>query len=117
MKQVNIGNWWGMLITLAGRLGTYVSMINLVLIAFFAYPSVSVFITNLVGIVLPFWAFLLIVIALPFVAMIFEYIFGLPSFITFNNQQAYKHGNPMREDIEILKEDTRKIKEKLGIEK
>ena len=115
MKQINVGNWWGMFITLAGRLGTYYSMISVVLIAFFAYPSVSTFVTNFIGISFPFWAFLLVIIVLPFIAMVLEYIFGLASFVAFNNQQAYKHGNPMREDIEILKEDTRLIKEKLGI--
>jgi hypothetical protein len=116
MKQRNIGNWWGAFMTLAGRVSAYVSIINLVLLAIFAYPSVSGFISSYISIVIPFWAFMLIIVLLPFTMMMFEYIFGLPSFIAFNNQQAYKHGNPIRIDIEILKEDAteiRKIVEKL----
>jgi hypothetical protein len=124
LKQVNIGNWWGMLVTLLGRVGFYAQMVSLILVAFFAYPSVSTSVDSWFGIAMPFWLFLLIIVLLPFIGMIFEYIFGFPSFIAFNNQQSYKHGNPLRVDIEILKADSvenkkdmEKIKEKLGIEK
>ena len=109
MKQVNIGNWWGAVMTLAGRISGYVSMINLVLLAFFAYPSISGFIVNYTGIVIPLWLFMVCIVLLPFVMMILEYVFGLPSFIAFNNQQAYKHNNPVRVDIEILKKDVKKL--------
>ena len=111
MKQKNIGNWWGALTTLAGRLGAYVSLINLVLITFFAYPTVSGFIVNYTGISIPFWIFMLIIFLSPFVIMIFEYKFFFPSFMAFNNQQAYRHDNPIRRDLEILKKEVAEIKE------
>jgi hypothetical protein len=111
IKQTNVGNWWGAIMTLAGRLGTYVSMINLVLITFFAYPSVSGFIFGFIGITVPFWLFILMIFISPFIIMLFEYKFGFPSLVSFNNQQAYKHGNPMRDDIEKLQKDVAEIKE------
>jgi hypothetical protein len=110
IKQINIGNWWGALMTLAGRLNIYISMINMVLISFFAYPSVSSFIVNNTGISIPFWAFILIIIITPFVVMVFEYKFGLPSFIAFNNEQAWRHDNPRRKDIESMQRDITEIK-------
>jgi hypothetical protein len=110
IKQINIGNWWGALMTLAGRLNIYISMINMVLISFFAYPSVSSFIVNNTGISIPFWAFILIIIITPFVVMVFEYKFGLPSFIAFNNEQAWRHDNPIRKDIESMQRDITEIK-------
>ncbi len=110
IKQTNIGNWWGAIMTLAGRLNIYVSMMNLILIAFFAYPSVTGFIVNYTGIVIPFWLFILVIILSPFIIMILEYKFSLPSYIAFNNQQAYAHDNPIRKDIEDMQEDITEIK-------
>jgi hypothetical protein len=110
IKQTNIGNWWGALMTLAGRLNIYVGLINLVLISFFAYPTVSGFIVNYTGISIPFWIFILAIIIIPFIIMGLEYKFSLPSYIAFNNQQAYAHDNPIRRDIEDMQKDITEIK-------
>ena len=106
IKQINIGNWWGALMTLAGRLNIYYSTISLVLVAFFAYPTVSGFIVNYTGISIPFWIFILIVILAPVVVMILEYKYSLASYIAFNNEQAYKHDNPIRRDLVKLQKDS-----------
>ena len=45
--------------------------------------------------------------------MMIYYVIIMPSMIQFGNRQGYTHGNPMRDDIEILKKQLKEIKDEL----
>lgn len=45
--------------------------------------------------------------------MTIYYSILMPSMIQFGNRQGYAHGNPMREDIEIIKKELKEIKGEL----
>ena len=45
--------------------------------------------------------------------MVIYYSIIMPSMIQFGNRQGYEHGNPMREDIEVIKRELKEIKSEL----
>ena len=64
---------------------------------------------------IPFWTFVLIIAVFAISILIFEWKVTIPSAVKFTNSQTYKHENPIRRDLEIIKEDMKLIKNKLGI--
>ena len=63
-----------------------------------------------------FWMFGLLMISVVISVMVLDYVFIYPSRQGYLNQQAYKHVNPVAYDLQKLKIDIDRIKEKLGIE-
>ena len=63
------------------------------------YISLPIFVVT-IGVVLFGW-------------MIIYYSIIMPSMIQFGNRQGYEHGNPMREDIESIKNQLKEIKSEL----
>lgn len=59
------------------------------------------------------WGFVIIIIIGLFGWMAMYYVIIMPSMIQFGNRQGYEHGNPMREDIEIIKKELKEIKSEL----
>lgn len=59
------------------------------------------------------WGFVIIIGIGLFGWMTIYYSILMPSMIQFGNRQGYAHGNPMREDIEIIKSQLKEIKNEL----
>lgn len=98
-EQKKVSPFWGGIKELLGRAMFYIGIINFILIMITAYH------TSIKDIMpIPFWTFFLILTAIVFVVMIFEYIIILPSSMAFSNRQSYKHDNPIKDDMnKILK--------------
>ena len=88
----------------------YISILNFAMLAVTSYSVV-------VWKVLPisFWLFFLILVLMIVGMMIFDYTIMLPSEMSFMNWQAYKHNNPIRKDLEEIKEKLEELKK--GAEK
>lgn len=56
------------------------------------------------------WGFVIIIVVGLLLWMAMYYVVIMPSMIQFGNRQGYTHGNPMREDIEIIKKELKEIK-------
>lgn len=59
------------------------------------------------------WGFVIIIGVGLLLWMAMYYVIIMPSMIQFGNRQGYAHGNPMREDIEIIKKELKEIKGEL----
>ena len=59
------------------------------------------------------WGFVIIIGTGLLLWMAIYYVIIMPSIIQFGNRQGYTHGNPMREDIEIIKKELTEIKGEL----
>jgi len=59
------------------------------------------------------WGFVIIIGTGLLLWMAIYYVVIMPSMIQFGNRQGYTHGNPMREDIEIIKKELKEIKGEL----
>lgn len=98
-EQKKVSPFWGGIKELLGRAMFYVGIINFILIMITAYHTS---IKDIMSI--PFWTFFLVLTAILFIVMVFEYIVILPSSISFSNRQSYKHDNPIKDDMNrILK--------------
>lgn len=108
-EQKNTSQYIGGLKELFGRTSFYVTMINFLLLIVTAYYTTIRFI-----IPISFLVFLTIVIILVCVAMLVEYVVILPSSVVFQNHQAYKHSNPLKDDIKLILNRLDDIENKLG---
>lgn len=59
------------------------------------------------------WGFVIIIGIGLLLWMMIYYVIIMPSMIRFGNRQGYEHGNPIREDIEIIKRELKEIKDEL----
>lgn len=59
------------------------------------------------------WGFAAIIGVGLFIWMAIYYVIIMPSMIQFGNRQDYTHGNPMRDDIDIIKNQLKEIKKEL----
>ena len=84
----------------------YISILNFAMLAATSYVVVVKGIIDI-----PFWVFLLFISVLVLVAMVFEYTVMMPSEYAFINWQSYEHNNPIRTDLEEIKEELKKLKE------
>lgn len=96
--QKNTGQHIGAIKELFGRTSFYITVINFFLLIVTAYYTT---IRNFIPV--SFITFMIFALSLVCIAMIVEYVVILPSSMAFQNLQAYKHTNPLRDDIkEIL---------------
>jgi len=102
LKQKNLGQQWGVFATLAGQLSIFIAMLNLLLLITTAYNTTLRGWFEHYNIPLNFWTFTGSVALLLTIAASLLYKFALPSFFSFLNDQAYRHDNPIRKDIEKL---------------
>ncbi len=58
------------------------------------------------------WVFVGILVAAFAVLMVFTYIVLIPAMYTFGNNQHWTHDNPLRVEVEALREDVRKLLER-----
>ena len=101
-KQKNLGQQWGVFATLAGQLSIFIAMINLLLLITTTYNTTLRGWFQAYGIPLNFWTFVGLIALLLTIAASLLYKFALPSFFSFLNDQAYRHDNPIRQDIELV---------------
>ena len=99
-EQKNIGQHWGIFTQTASQLSIFVAMINLLLLITTAYNTTLSKWFEIYGIPLSFWTFMGLIILLLVIVAALLYKFALPSFFSVLNEQAYKHDNPIRADIE-----------------
>lgn len=60
------------------------------------------------------WAFFVIMGVGYFGWMLIYYSIIMPSMIRFSNRQGYAHGNPMKEDILLIKNELKDIRNEFG---
>ena len=90
------------------RTGFYITGINFIMLAMTTYQVV---LKDYIQI--PFWVFFLGLVSVVMVAMVFEFVVMMPSEIAFTNWQSYKHNNPVRADLKIVKDELEEIKDLL----
>ena len=106
-KQKRIKYIGGLKLLLA-RSSFYISILNFLMLA-----STSYVVVIKKYFYIPFWLFLLSMVAVVVVVMIFEWAVMLPSEISFTNWQTYEHNNPIRKDLEFIKQDLDELKKKI----
>jgi hypothetical protein len=111
--QHKTGRSWGYLVQVASQTSILVSVVNLCLIAVTAYSTtISPWLLER-GMIIPFWFFVAGLSMLILVMALVLYKFAVPSYFNAFNEQFYKHDNPLRDDIELIKKTQAEILEKL----
>jgi len=114
LRQENTGQWWGGFKATVSSASSYASWVSMGMQAVVLYTVTSPTM-NEKNISIPFWVFCLVIAVMAISILIFEWKVTIPSAVRFTNAQAYRHDNPIRADLEEIKSDIAKIKEKLGI--
>lgn len=108
LRQHNTGKWIGGLIDAYSRVSFFVSAVNtLMIIAMFYGMTAGPWLVARIP-WLTFPVFMSLAVVGIVVAMVIAYAVLLPSSMSFFNEQFYKHNNPMKRDLD-------RIKERLGI--
>ena len=107
-KIGKIGKTWGYIIQVASQ-GSIVTQIVMLSIQIITLASVL----QLRGIMIPVWLLGVLAFSIVGIAGIIIFKLGNPSFFAAYNEQAYKHDNPIRKDIEENKKVLEEIKKTL----
>jgi hypothetical protein len=99
MKQPNQKNYKiiGALQYEFSRVGIYIGAHNFLVLAGTGYLIIKGWLP------IPLWLFMLLDVALIFLLMIFDYLYVLPSVLSFTNMQRWEHNNPWRKYMEEMK--------------
>jgi len=118
LKQRNIGNQWGYVAQISSQAQIFISLTSLFLIAVTAYnTTISPWLIEK-GMDIPFWVFLLAMVLGLFIMGLLLYKYAVPSFFSAFNDQFYKHGSQLHDDIEEIKKTNIEIIKRLdGIER
>lgn len=108
-SQRNTGQHIGALKELFGRTSFYITVINFFLLIVTAYYTT---IRNFIPV--SFISFMAFAVFLVCVAMVVEYVIILPSSMAFQNLQAYKHTNPLKDDVKLILKRLDEIEKKIG---
>lgn len=104
-KQHKVGKTWGYLIQVATQ-GSVVTQVVMLSIQVITLASVL----QLRGIMVPVWLLGLLAFSIVGTAGLIIYKFGNPSYFAAFSEQFYKHDNPLRKDIEEIKEQLAELK-------
>ena len=107
-RQKNPKSAWGEIKLTYQNTAVYISLINYVLLAGNAY---SLWVRDWAN--LPLWAFLLMLGAVIFVAMIIEYKFSMPAQYRALWDQCYRHSTMLPNEVNEIKAKLDEINEKL----
>jgi len=95
----------------AGQASIGIGVLNMFMLSATAYNTTLAGWLAAIGIYINFWVFLA-AISLPIIiGCLLIWKFALPSFYSSANEQAYRHNNPLRKDIESVKDDARILKD------
>lgn len=108
LRQHNLGNWIGGIIDAFNRVAFFITAINTIMIIamFYGMTAGPWLVERLPWLTFP--VFMSLAVFGIIVAMVLAYMFLLPSSMSFFNKHFYKHKNPMKRDLDL-------IKKKLGI--
>jgi len=112
-RQYSFGPWLGAFKDLSSRALFYLTPINLFMLAATTYHITA---RDFIWQYAPwvnFWMFFGALVFGALCAMVIEYKIIVPSSVQFSNVQGYKHGNPIRGDLETIMGEIKKIEEKL----
>ncbi|MFC2007057.1 hypothetical protein ACFLVB_00415 [Chloroflexota bacterium] len=112
-QQYNVGPWPGALKDLTGRALFYMAPINLFMLAATTYHVTA---RDYIWQFAPwvnFWMFFSGLVFVALCAMVIEFKVIVPSSITFSNNQSYKHGNLIRQDLETILQEIQSIGSRL----
>jgi len=106
--------WWGRLRFMYNHAVFYVSAIQLTLIAAVAYnTTVQPWVVQYLGWSITFWQYCAILAAILISGMVLEFMFGVPAIIAIANEQQYKHENPIKADLGLVKKEQAKLEGKI----
>ena len=112
-QRKTAGKTWGYTAQVASQLAIFITVINLFMLAATFYKTtLSVWLTD-AGIYVSFWIFMLVLIVGLMVVALLLYKYAIPSFFSAFNDQFYKHGNLLRQDMEEIKKMNKLILKKL----
>jgi hypothetical protein len=115
LKQINSGSFMGSVLDTYGRAATFFTITNMIMLAATFYNTTGQQYFKPIFPWLSFTVFMLL-LSLSFILfMVIVYIFITPSSMSFFNHQTWNHDNPMRKELIEIKEDIKKIYEKLEI--
>ena len=115
LKQKNVGTWWGAFRNLGSYVSFYMFIFNTFLTLINTYILGRFTQSDLPA---PIWVIILVAVV-PFVgllvaAMVFEHKYTLPSYMTYWNQQWWKHGNKLPGEIIAIREQLDRLEKALG---
>lgn len=112
-QRKSVGKTWGYTAQVASQVAIFITVINLLMLAATFYETtLSVWMAD-AGIYVPFWIFMLVLIVGLMVVALLLYKYAIPSFFSAFNDQFYKHGNLLRQDMEDIKKTNKVILKKL----
>jgi len=107
--------WWGRFRYVYGHAATYIAMVQMALIAAMAYnTTVQPWASEYLGWSIHFWQYCTVLVVILGVGMVLEFTLGVPAFLTTANEQWYKHGNPVKTNLDAVKAKQAEIEEKLN---
>lgn len=113
LKQYSVGAWPGALKDLLGRTVFYLTPINLFMLAATTYHVTARAFLQQYFPWVNFWMFFGLLVFVVLCAMVAEYKIIYPSTVYYGNIQGYKHGNPVRRDLENIAGEIKRLHERL----
>jgi hypothetical protein len=110
MKQYYIGKWWGHIKLLGQHVTSYLQLLILLFTSITAYAEINKWTLDTWNILIPFWAFALVIIIVVLALVMFEYTLSWPSFFSVWNFQVWNHKNPLKEEIDKLHQEISELK-------
>ena len=107
-EQKKVSSFWGGIKSVVGSVTFYVGILNFLLLLVTAYNTTLKYYISL-----PFWVYLVLMISALFIIGVIEYLWIIPSAVVFSNQQAWKHDNPVREDLKVIKDKISELENKI----
>lgn len=98
-KQYYLGNLPGRIVFLYGNASTVLGMMGFI----FGASSWFMLATNYFNIHPPIWLFYIFLFVSLVAIMFLYYMLVIPSVISFSNEQACKHQNPIYQDLDLIK--------------
>jgi len=106
--------WWGRFRYVYGHASTYIAMVQMALIAAMAYnTTVQPWVTQYLGRSITFWQYCVVLTVILGAGMVLEFTLGVPSFLTTANEQWYKHGNPVKTNLDAVRAKQTEIERKI----
>jgi len=104
LKAKGIVKWWGNFRYIATHITFYSTILILAMTATTAYnTTIKLWMKVYLGVDLQYYIFILLIVIFVLGAVIFEWKVTLPGYFRVFNEQMYKHDNPIRRDLELIK--------------